>query len=226
MQAFFFLLLGLLCLAALAHGLSFYPIRLRLKRENNEFSAVLSYLFYNVTLTDTEHPIDPRDFTDRNWQKRKQRALEIKQKKRYRFRRGEHPLPRRKRTRGFFYLRFTTRLLRVLNAENVKRLSISVRRFSYFYSTGDPAYDALLYAGLTNGFSLSLEALSRIARVRVRQGRILFCSDFPHLSSDLSFYVVLSMPLWDYLSIFHAFVPTSERVLRVLAKRKEIIEKQ
>ncbi len=227
MRIFLLVLIGLLALAALLHGLSFYPIRLRLRRENGAFLAKLSFLFYSVTLADTEHPVDLKDFTDRKWKKKRRLLLSRSKERRFhRFRRAEHAPPRRAFARTLFYAKLVTRLFRVLGAENVKHLSLSVRRLTFFYSTGDPASDSILSAFFTNALASLFSALSSVARVRVRAGSTLFLPDFPNTEADLSFSIILSMPLFYYLSIFHAFIPTSDRVLKVLAKRKEALEKR
>ncbi len=213
---------ALLFFLTLLIGLLRYPVKVRLVRRDGEFSATLSYLFYHKKLTDTAHPIDPRDFRKGKWKKlllSLARTKKRKKKRRFRFKRSGAASPNR--LRPFFYLRLTVLLLRTLGAEHVPHLRIAVSRLALTYGTERPDLTAILHGSIACVCSYTLSAFSRIARLSLPEDAISLTPVFHEPTFDLSFDISLSLSLLYYLSVFHALVPNNERVLRALAKRKE-----
>lgn len=207
-------------LSAIVTALLFYPVRLRLCRENGRFTATLGYLFIVTQLYDSAHPADQKDFTRRKFFKK---IAKLKEKERQIYKRradGTTDL-RFLLSRVVFYIRLSYRLIAILGAENIHRLSIHISRFSLFLHTDSPDTTAVLSGAAQAAIPAAAEALSQISHYSERTGAITVTPLFTDGKSDCEFLVFLMLPLIYYFRLFGVTPPTDERVLHILNRHRE-----
>ena len=216
------ILSALLCfLISLAISLLFYPIRIRIQRNNDVFRADLRYLFLHINLHDSAHPVDIDEFSRSNFRKK---IKKLKKKQRQMPSECLNPSPVKDGLDTFFrfirQIKLYIKLWDLFGKSAPPRLHIRVRRFLFTVHTESPADTAVLSAFLESLLYASAALIGEHFRLSLPDSDFLITPAY-FTESDLSFDIIFSLPAIHYVRIFGFLPPSDDHALKVLEKRKQ-----